>query len=328
MKVEVNQSKHGMKAKTIKSIIHNKIEHWLESIEDVSLRNRVKDKVIVTGGAIASMLLGEEVNDFDIYFRDHDTTKAVADYYLAKFLERHKPAGGIKTPFCVSDVDGRVKIVVKSAGIASDTGTDKPYEYFEGQPDESAAAYVGDVLNDPAQIEDTYQEIEQTVLTQEEDKKSKGKYVPRFLTSNAITLSEKIQLILRFYGDPDNIHENYDFVHCTNYWSSWDNNLVLRPAALESLLSKELRYVGSKYPLCSLVRLRKFITRGWYVNAGQILKMAMQLNDLNLKDLKVLEDQLTGVDTAYFIQLIDRLKEKDPEKVDSAYLVEIIDRIF
>ena len=63
MKVEVNQSKHGMKAKTIKSIIHNKIEHWLESIEDVSLRNRVKDKVIVTGGAIASMLLGEEVND-------------------------------------------------------------------------------------------------------------------------------------------------------------------------------------------------------------------------------------------------------------------------
>ena len=74
--------------------------------------------------------------------------------------------------------------------------------------------------------------------------------------------------------------------------------------------------------------MRKFVQRGWQINAGQILKMAMQISELNLKDLKVLEDQLTGVDTAYFVQLIERLKEKDPEKVDSAYLIEIVDRIF
>jgi hypothetical protein len=102
----------------------------------------------------------------------------------------------------------------------------------------------------------------------------------------------------------------------------------LRQPALEALLSKELRYIGSKYPICSLVRLRKFITRGWRINAGQILKMAFQISELNLKDIKVLEDQLTGVDTAYFIQLVERLREKDPEKVDGAYLIEIIDRIF
>jgi hypothetical protein len=34
------------------------------------------------------------------------------------------------------------------------------------------------------------------------------------------------------------------------------------------------------------------------------------------------------VDCAYFVQLMDRLKEKDPEKVNSAYLVEILDRMF
>jgi hypothetical protein len=181
------------------------------------------------------------------------------------------------------------------------------------------------VITDPEQIADTYEEIESTVLSQKE---KDAKYVPRFLTTNAITLSGKIQIVLRFYGEPDTIHENYDFVHCTNYWSSWDNNLVLRQTALEALLSKELRYVGSKYPICSLVRLRKFIQRGWCVNAGQILKMAFQISELNLKDIKVLEDQLVGVDTAYFIQLIDRLKRKDPEEVDGAYLIEIIDRIF
>ena len=38
--------------------------------------------------------------------------------------------------------------------------------------------------------------------------------------------------------------------------------------------------------------------------------------------------QLTGVDVAYFLEVIAKLKEKDPEKVNSAYLIEIIDRMF
>ena len=94
------------------------------------------------------------------------------------------------------------------------------------------------------------------------------------------------------------------------------------------MLAKELRYVGSKYPICSVIRLRKFIKRGWTVNAGQILKMMMQISELDLKDHKVLQDQLTGVDAAYFCQLVSMVKENDPEKVNSAYLVEIIDRMF
>jgi hypothetical protein len=148
------------------------------------------------------------------------------------------------------------------------------------------------------------------------------------MSTNAITLSDKIQIVLRFYGEPDEIHKNYDFVHCTNYWSSWDHKLTLHPAALEALLSRELRYVGSKYPICSVFRLRKFIHRGWQINAGQILKMCLQISQLDLGDVRVLEDQLTGVDVAYFVELVEKLKEKDPEKVNSAYLVEILDRMF
>lgn len=56
--------------------------------------------------------------------------------------------------------------------------------------------------------------------------------------------------------------------------------------------------------------------------------MVMQLSEMNLKDIRVLEDQLTGVDAAYFLEVISKLKEKDPEKVNTAYLVEIIDRMF
>jgi len=154
-------------------------------------------------------------------------------------------------------------------------------------------------------------------------------YSVLFLSPNAITLSDRIQIIVRFYGDADAIHENYDFVHCTNYWTSKDDGeLVLRPAALEALLTKELRYIGSKYPLCSIIRTRKFIFRGWRINAGQYLKMALQLNELDLLDIPTLQDQLIGVDSAHFIDLLDRIKEGAPDKINAAYICEIVDRIF
>lgn len=313
-----------MKAKTVKAVLRKKIDEWLATIEDESVRKIAEENTIVTGGCIASMLCNEPVNDFDLYFRTHDATLAIAQYYVSRFHPQVR--AGIPCDISVLDEDGRIQVVVKSAGIASEEGTEKPYEYFEGRPAEEAQGYVAEVMSDPGEIEDAYQATEAAALDTEDD--GKPKYRPVFMSTNAITLSHKVQIVLRFYGEPDQIHENYDFVHCTNGWTSWDNTLTLRPAALEALLTRELRYVGSKYPVCSVMRLRKFIKRGWTVNAGQILKMLMQVSELDLTDPVVLRDQLTGVDSAYFVQLMTKLKEKDPEKVNTAYLIEIIDRIF
>jgi hypothetical protein len=315
-----------MKAKTIKAVIAKKMNEWWKSIEDEPLRARVEKATIVTGGCIASMLLREKVNDFDVYIRDFQTVVDLAHYYVKQF--KVKNSEGIECPIFVNVGEGRCRIVIKSAGVASEAGTEKPYEYFEGSANPNAAAgYVGEVMQDPGEIEEAYTETEREAL--ENPKEEEGKpFRPIFMSTNAITLSSRVQIVLRFYGEPEEIHKNYDYVHCTNYWSSWDGELTLHKAALESLLSKELRYVGSKYPVASIFRLRKFIARQWTVNAGQILKIIMQINELDLKDLKVLEDQLTGVDVAYFIQVVEALKEKDPEKVNSAYLVEILDRMF
>lgn len=315
----------GYKGKTIKAIISKKVGKWIDSIEDEGLQAKLKKGVIVTGGSIVSMLLGEKVNDFDVYLRDHDTALAVANYYVARFKEKHESKFKlIVTDELDSTGVARVKIKAQSAGVAGEESKSQEYRYFEGFPDEQGSDYIAKVMDNPEDIEDTHEDTSIEIAKNPED----GKFRPVFLSSNAITLSDQIQIVLRFYGEPDQIHENYDFVHCTSYWTSWDGKLVLRPDALESILSKELRYVGSKYPICSVVRLRKFIARGWRVNAGQILKMCMQIGELDLTSVAVLEDQLTGVDTAYFLQLIDRLKEKDPEKINTAYLVEIIDRMF
>jgi len=307
-----------MKRKTIKAILRKKFDKWTATIKDEGLRDRVRDNSIITGGAITSMLMNEPVNDFDIYFRDFDTALAVAIHYVDAFGSTvNTPRGEEEIKVGSRDpIDGteerRIKIHIPSAGIAS-VGNDEDYVFFETDPN--------------AESEAATQYIEAAKAGAEKEKEG-NEYKPIFLSANAITLSGKIQLVVRFYGEADAIHENYDFHHCTSYWQSWDSHLELRPAAMEAILAKELRYQGSKYPLCSIIRTRKFIGRGWHINAGQYLKMCMQLNALDLTSFEVLEEQLTGVDTAYFHELLNKVREHDPTGVDTCYLLELVDKIF
>lgn len=328
-----------MKAKTIKSVLRRKVDHWCKNIEDEAVRKLVADNTIITGGAIVSMLLNEPVNDYDVYLRTPEAVYAVANYYLEKFKQNPPVtfkgedaacipmylADGYRNPVPTfadwnrnDEQSSQLKILIKSAGVACEEGSDE-YEYFEASPDPSNAGEF----------------VESAVAVAEASKESdpeKGLYRPVFLTSNAITLSDRVQVVLRFYGEADEIHKNYDFVHCTNFWQSWDGRLQLHGSALECILNRELRYVGSKYPVCSVFRLRKFIERGWRVNAGQILKACLQISALDLTNANVLEDQLTGVDAAYFNEVIrlcqKRMEETGSDRIDYAFLIELIDRIF
>ncbi len=168
------------------------------------------------------------------------------------------------------------------------------------------------------------------------NQKDESKYRPVFLTDNAITLSDDIQLIVRFVGSPEEVHKNFDFVHCTNYFdphfTSYSSKLELKAEALESIIMKELVYRGSRYPIASILRTKKFLQRGWKVNAGQYLKMVFQLENFNLKDPVVLADQLNGVDLLYMNSIVSQIskdKEENPEiNIDSSYLVQVVERVF
>lgn len=258
-----------MKRKTINKAIKAKILDWVSTLPE-KLRDDVRDAVVVTGGCIASMLLQEPVNDYDLYLSDHDTLERLARHYL----EGKGAYLNDKT---------RVRILIKSSGA-------RKYE-----PKEDA------------------------------------KYSLIYVTENAITLSDDIQIVTRFVGDAATIHENYDFLHATNYWT-WKTGLVLNEPALTSLITKELRYMGSKYPLCSIIRTRKFVKRGFSINAGQYLKMCFQLNELDLRDVETLRDQLVGVDSAYFeafIACIDnKLKKENNFELTPTYLLNLVDYIF
>jgi hypothetical protein len=289
-----------LNSKNIEKALNAKLNDWLKYIENDDIKNLIKDNAIITGGALVSLLNGEEPNDYDIYFKTHDSCKAIAQYYADIWNKSHPN----KSQATIQDENGRITVFIRSAGIVVDddeSGIDD-----ETEPDISE--------------------------TEAEQKIEKPKYRPRYFSTNAISLSDKIQIVIRFYGNINEIHTNYDFVHCTCSYDFKENEVNLPARALEAIINKELYYTGSKYPLCSIIRTRKFISRGWTINAGQYLKMCLQLNELNLKDLNVFKDQLTGVDSAYFESAINAIihkKESEPSfEVDNNYLFEVINRIF
>lgn len=317
-----------MNKKIINSILVRKFNSFVESIKEQNVADAVRNNTVITGGCIASMLLKEKVNDFDIYFRDKQTTRLVAEYYVDKFKKIHKGTEKV-SKFSVYDDPkdcDRIRIMIKSAGVVGENTNQNQYQYFEGRPLEEGDEYIRRSLEENLEGAD---ELDGEKI---DDENKKEKFRPVFMTDNAITLSDKVQIIIRFYGEPEKIHENYDFVHCTNYWTSWDKQVVLKKDALESLLTRQLQYVGSKYPVCSMIRTRKFIKNNWHINAGQFLKIAMQISELDLNNVDVLEDQLTGVDTAYFLQMIQWIREKQQAEenfnLNMPYIVSLIDKLF
>lgn len=314
-----------MKAKTINSVICKKFDDWLSSITDGEVKSLIEKNSIVTGGCIASMLLKEQVNDFDIYFTNKETVKAVASYYVKIWNDTNKDDGYILDGAEI-DVETNNNVHSKAGGVGLNMTPDRIKVIF---PSNGIAKEEG-AIDDESEIEE-WPDGKPVV-----DEESKPKYRPIYLSCNAITLSQKIQIVIRFHGDPDNIHQHYDYIHCTNFWLSKDRKLTLKQPALEALLARELRYIGSKYPLASVIRTRKFIKRGWTINAGQYLKMAFQISQLDLTNISVLEDQLVGVDVAYFNMLVDAIqkhseKEKEEGKefrLEYSYLATIIDKIF
>ena len=298
-----NKVKRGFKKKTIELTIREKIKGWLGSIEDIALRDDVKKHYIVTGGAITSMLQGDLPNDYDIYIDDADIAAKLASYYVSRL----ETPDNEKTSTPIVEVPperNRVTIRVKSAGIAGEEINQDEYDYFEFYPD--AGSRIATYLDGAMQ-------------------KNTGKYSVLAMTTNAITLTDQIQIVLRFVGPANEIHKNYDFVHTTNYFTE-SEGVVLNQPALESILSKELKYVGSLYPICSMFRIKKFIQRGWTITAGEMLKIAWDISKLDLTDREVLQEQLTGVDAAYFNQLISLLK--DGQEIDRTYLFELVNRVF
>ncbi len=291
-----------MKTKTIRKNIESKMTEWLETITDVELKKDVKSNLLVTGGCIASMFLKEPVNDYDVYIQDMDVLVRLAKYYCGNYvLDGRKRQSYLKQKFDFNDVENP---------LTADGTEFLSEEYMR----------IKSLKKDQVKLDIPG-------IGVRKDVKEGRNYQVVFLSQNAISLTDDVQIVLRFNGDAEQIHKTFDFVHATNYFTFKDG-LVTNVNALECILTKELRYQGSLYPVTSIIRMKKFINRGFTMNAGEVLKMAYQCSELDLNDIEVLEEQLIGVDVAYFSVLIDALRTVDSKKLNSSYIATIIDKVF
>lgn len=300
-----------MQIKTIQKVISGKLTEWLSTINDEKLRSDLKNNILVSGGSITSMLLNEPVNDYDIYIKDINILKRLVEYYISPFSE-------------IKILDGREKksLVEKILNDYKFNDSVKTIDDINSNYAVNLRTLKEDQIKLWFENNDGSKKIDL-------DKESDKKYTPLFFSPNAISLSDDLQIVIRFHGDNEAIHKTFDFIHATNYFT-FEQGLVTNTLALESILTKQLKYQGSMYPLTTIIRMKKFIKRGWNINAGEILKVMFQISEINLKNPDNLEEQLIGVDVAYFQTLIKILRgvENLENKLTSEYLNKIIDRVF
>lgn len=149
------------------------------------------DSAFISGGAIGSLLRGEEPNDYDMYFQ--------------------------MDPF----VDVKTFIELEKDNIMTTV------EHYRNRG--------GNVLDD-----------------------EKG---TPLITENAITMKDKLQLIYKSYGTPDQIRKTFDYIHCMPYYSIGEDKLYISKEQYDLCIYKVLKINNrSSY---SKYREEKFKKRGW-----------------------------------------------------------------
>lgn len=298
-----------MQRKTIEKTIKSKLEEWIATLPD-ALGKNVKEYLLVSGGSIASMFLGEDINDFDVYIQNRDVLLSLVKHYVHDL--NISVLDGAKKKQYIDDFEN----FKTSEGVEEEDMGHQLMRAVSNLKENQIKLFVRDMAGGLLVNSD---------LEQEEKNK---KYLASFISPNAISLHNKIQIVNRFHGTPDEIHKTFDFIHATNYFT-FKEGLVTNLKALESLLSKQLFYQGSLYPVTSIIRAKKFINRKWKISAGEYLKIMFQISELDLSNVDTLEDQLIGVDVAYFNSLITALRNAPKgTEITSTYIGAIIDKIF
>lgn len=316
-----------MLGKNIKIHLAKKLTDWANSVDNPEISEIILTKTIISGGSIVSLLNDEEPKDYDVYIKDLESLLKISNYYLDKYKNSYKKLDDNDENSKLKEfVDDNKSFCIQTCYWNNDKACwsvieDNNYGKYDDIRLRCFIRSYGAAGED----------VEASLFSLNKIKSNnKDKYYPKLFTNNAITLSDKIQLVLRFYGNADKIRSSFDFVHTLCYYDNSENKLELPSRSLEAIINKELYYIGSKYPLCSIIRTRKFLKKSYTIDASQYLKMVLQLNEMDLTNIHVLEEQLIGVDSVYFYSVINKIKKdmKIDEKIDIYYLIKLITEVF
>jgi hypothetical protein len=160
------------------------------------------------------------------------------------------------------------------------------------------------------------------------------RYLPtiKFETATAITFQRKdayqtksftIQLIKRFIGTPEQIHNYFDFTITQGSYNFQNGKFHYEQSFIDDIKNRRLVYSGnSLYPICAMYRTLKYTKRGYRLSGTTIINIALSIVKLRIRTYKDLKEQLQGVDT---MALQGFFKGADMEsEVDISYFLTIL----
>jgi len=250
--------------RTVNNLCTNKLTEL--ELSSTVFNKEILCSSFIAGGAIVSTAKDEHVKDYDLFF----TTTKAATAVFNTLIQRIGVGSYFKLQFDVDPINPNLQrgrlVLARETQVS---------------------------------IEDLIEEFNDTV------KKLKGnkrvKVYPCYLSKNALTLTNGVQLIFRFIGEPKEVFTTFDYEHCKVYWRPNPLGLLLGSVyyegrSQESLAKNELIYTGhTRFVLSAISRLNKFIKRGWGVSPSSLLSLAVSASKVDWSDPAALEEELLGI---------------------------------
>lgn len=160
-----------------------------------------------------------------------------------------------------------------------------------------------------------------------------------FITENAVTFrcnKKMYQVIythlrnkeLSLHLTAADIIKEFDFTVCMGAYDFMEGCFSFHYQFLEHIARRILMFnPESKYPICALGRVKKYVKKGYHISGAEIVKMSLCVANLEMNNYTDLKEQLLGIDTFLFKDLTDDLIEKHGKdaKIDYGMVMEMIE---
>lgn len=111
------------------------VEEWLSTIVNEHLANRIRKCYVLAGGAIVSTVLGQEVNDYDIWLTDGTVMQEILGYYF------YRDKIGVTAKFTVAVPPNAYGIDITHPVVFNDVQTTREGYWIDRVDQENIQSY-------------------------------------------------------------------------------------------------------------------------------------------------------------------------------------------
>lgn len=110
-------------------------------------------------------------------------------------------------------------------------------------------------------------------------------------------------------GKPEDIFKHFDYTICMGAYSFKNDSFYFHDDFFKHLAQRRLVFnPGTKFPISSLVRIKKYMERGYSISGIEIIKIALQIQQLSILTNKDLANQLGGIDVLLLDSLLKEMR--------------------